>query len=82
MLLILRISYRALSSYIVSYINHLMVIQLDDVRHLSFLLPIGTGEITNSCQYSDLSSIVVYIKVLEYDKQCLFVKVLQRGLRI
>lgn len=33
MLLILRISYRALSSYIVSYINHLMVIQLDDVRH-------------------------------------------------
>lgn len=33
MLLILRISYRTLSSYIVSYINHLMDIQLDDVRH-------------------------------------------------
>lgn len=33
MLLILRNSYRTLSSYIVSYINHLMDIQLDDVRH-------------------------------------------------
>lgn len=33
MLLILRISYRTLSSYIVSYINHLMDIQLDDFRH-------------------------------------------------